>query len=77
MILFEKEYVQIQDYPKVIVANPNTLLEDFMQELGYIEAHIDYPMDSHDERLREFQIVEHQEYIIQIDHKHYSVWQWR
>lgn len=77
VVLMEKEYVQIQKYPKVIIASPNTMLEDFMQELGYVETEIDDPMDVHDKRLHEFQLAEHQIYVLQINRKHYSVWIWR
>lgn len=75
--LMEKEYVQIQKYPKVIIADPNTSLEDFMHKSGYIETVIDDPMGVHDRRLHEFQLAEHQIYILQISCKYYSIWQWR
>lgn len=75
--LMKKEYVQIQQYPKVIIADSNILLEDFMKESGYTEIEIDDPMGVHDKHLREFQIAEHKNYILQISCKFYSVWIWR
>lgn len=73
VVVSEKDYVQIKDYPKVIIANSDMLLEDYMQELGYSEI----KTDEADSCIREFQIAEHQTYISQKDYKYYSLWEWR
>lgn len=77
VVVSEKEYVQIQDYPKVIIADSDMMLEDYMQELGYYEIIINEVSDGDESCIREFQIAENQAYIMQKDYKYYSLWEWR
>lgn len=77
VVVSEKDYVQIQDYPRVIIANSDMLLEDYMQELGYYEIIINEVSDGDESYIREFQIAENQTYVMQKDYKYYSLWEWR
>lgn len=73
IVTVKEDYVQICEYPKVIVANKNTSLKDYMTELGYSETNTELS----DKFIHEFTLAEHQEYVEEIIKKHYAIWIWR
>jgi len=37
IVFMDKEYIEIQRYPRVIVAKPSASLQDYMKNLGFLE----------------------------------------
>ena len=76
VVLFYKDYVQIQDYPKVIIANSDFKLVEYMKESDYSKLVIDDSKYHLDGLLYSFYIAEHIEIIEEYDNKYYLVWKW-
>ncbi len=68
----EKEYLEIQKYPKVIVSKPNVLLEDYMQDKGFQED-----VENQLGALRRFHNNDSSQYVRFSTNKYFSKWRWQ
>lgn len=72
IVFTDKKYVEIQKYPKVIVAKPDTSLKDYMEELGFEED-----TDSQMGALFRFKNKDSAQYIMYSVNKYFSKWNWQ
>lgn len=72
IIFTEKEYVEIQGYPKVIIAKPSTSLQDYMQSLGFQED-----KENQMGALHRFQNNDVAQYVMYSTNKYFSKWRWQ
>ena len=75
--ILNKEYYVIQEYPKVMIANKDLNLVDYMKNLGwrYVET-----VDADKlvmENIYEFKYKEGAAFVEVIEHKNYYIWKWR
>ena len=70
-----EEYYEIQEYPKIIIANKNFKLEDYMRNLGYEPVETD--KDSILENIHEFKASESASFVEVTKHINFYVWMWR
>jgi len=70
-----EEYYEIQEYPKIIIANKNLKLEDYMRNLGYEPVETD--KDSILENIHEFKASESGSFVEVTKHINFYVWMWR
>lgn len=70
-----EEYYEIQEYPKVIIANKNFKLVHYMKNLGY--ESIETNKDSVLENIHEFKLGESSSFVEVIKHINFYVWMWR
>ena len=70
-----EEYYEIQEYPKIIIANKNLKLEDYMRNLGYEPVETDN--DSISENIYEFKASESGSFVEVTKHINFYVWAWR
>ncbi len=71
VIILDKEYYEIQEYPKIMIANKDMNLIDYMKNLGW-----EY-VETTDENIHEFKYKDIMAYVEVIDHKNYYIWKWR
>ena len=67
----DTEYVEIQSYPKVILAKPGVSLESYMESQGFTEN-----TEEQLGALRVFEQAEHQQYVVQSVNKYFAKWHW-
>lgn len=72
IVFSEKEYIEIQAYPKVIVAKPNVSLEDYMQKKG-LEEDVENQLGA----LRRFHNNDMAQYILYSTNHYFSKWRWQ
>lgn len=72
IFLTDKDYVQIQEYPKVILAKPNFSLQVYMEGLGFQED-IENQMGA----LYRFNNDVSSQYIRYSRNRHFSKWIWQ
>lgn len=72
VVFTEKEYIEIQKYPKVIVSKPNVSLQDYMKNEGFQED-IDNQMGA----LHRFQNNDTAQYVFFSTNKYFSKWRWQ
>lgn len=75
--ILNKDYYEIQEYPKVMIANKDLNLVDYMKNLGwtYLET-----IDADKlvmENIHEFKYKEIEAFVEVIEHKNYYIWKWR
>lgn len=75
--ILDKDYYEIQEYPKVMIANKDLNLVDYMKNLGwtYVET-----IDADKlvmENIHEFKYKEGAAFVEVIEHKNYYIWKWR
>ena len=70
-----EEYYEIQEYPKIIIANKNFKLEDYMRNLGY--EPVETGNDSILENIHEFKASESDSFVEVTEHINFYVWAWR
>ncbi len=68
------EYVEIQQYPQVMIAKPNTSLDAYMENRGYRRTE-GYNMPF--EGISEFTTGDFIEFVECSEHKFFSIWTWR
>ena len=75
VIVLDAEHVKAQEYPKVIIAQPDTSLEEYMADEGYAELE--------DERMGSIRVFETEpggDFLNYVEHtvnEYYSLWVWR
>lgn len=67
-----KEYMEIQKYPKVIVAKSNASLKDYMESKGFRED-----KENQMGALHRFQNNDSAEYVMYSTNKYFSKWKWQ
>ena len=75
--ILNKDYYEIQEYPKIMIANKDLNLVDYMQNLGwtYVET-----IDADKlvmENIYEFKYKEIEAFVEVTQHKNYYIWKWR
>lgn len=75
--ILDKDYYEIQEYPKIMIANKDLSLVDYMKNLGwtYVET-----IDADKlvmENIHEFKYKEIEAFVEVIQHKNYCIWKWR
>ena len=75
--ILNKDYYEIQEYPKVMIANKDLNLVDYMKNLGwtYVET-----VDADKlvmENIYEFKYKEIEAFVEVTEHKNYYIWKWR
>lgn len=75
--ILNKDYYEIQEYPKVMIANKDLNLVDYMKNLGwtYVET-----IDADKlvmENIYEFKYKESEAFVEVTQHKNYYIWKWR
>lgn len=77
VIILDKDYYKIQEYPKIMIANKDMNLIDYMKKLGweYVETTDENKFVM--ENIHEFKYKDLIEYVEVIDHKNYYIWKWR
>lgn len=75
--ILNKDYYEIQEYPKVMIANKDLNLVDYMKNLGwtYVET-----IDADKlvmENIYEFKYKEIEAFVEVTQHKNYYIWKWR
>jgi hypothetical protein len=68
----DKEYIEVQNYPKVIIAKPNASLQDYMQNLGFQED-----TENQMGALHRFQNNDAVQYVMYSMNKYFSKWKWQ
>ena len=71
ILLTEKEYAEIQDDPKVILAQPDASLDDYMEEQGMTRAD-----DEQMGAISVFHNGDYREYVQYSVNDYYSRWSW-
>lgn len=74
MKLGDKDYVEIRDYPKVILCSPDSKLDDFMEKIGYRHKKT---FISKNEKIYEFDNTISANFIAVKEYNNYSIWFWR
>lgn len=77
VIILDKEYYEIQEYPKIMIANKDMNLVAYMKNKGrkYVETSDENKLVM--ENIHEFKYKDLIEYVEVIDHKNYYIWKWR
>ena len=75
--ILDKDYYEIQEYPKIMIANKDLNLVDYMKNLGwtYVET-----IDADKlvmENIYEFKYKEIEAFVEVTQHKNYYIWKWR
>lgn len=77
VFILNKDYYEIQEYPKIMIANKDLNLVDYMKNLGwtYVET-----IDADKlvmENIYEFKYKEIEAFVEVTQHKNYYIWKWR
>jgi len=72
VIFMDKEYIEIQKYPKVIVAKPSVTLQEYMKSLGFHED-----TENQMGALHRFHNNDTVQYVMYSVNKYFSTWKWR
>ena len=77
VIILDKDYYKIQEYPKIMIANKDMNLIDYMKNLGweYVETTDENKLVM--ENIHEFKCEDFMAYAEVIDHKNYYIWKLR
>ena len=77
VIILDKDYYKIQEYPKIMIANKDMNLVAYMKNLGweYVETTDENKLVM--ENIHEFKCEDFMAYVEVIDHKNYYIWKWR
>ena len=77
VFILDKEYYEIQEYPKIMIANKDMNLLDYMKNLGWKYVEITDENKLVMENIHEFKCEDFMAYVEVIDHKNYYIWKWR
>lgn len=75
VVVLDVEHVEVQDYPKVVIAQPGASLEEYMANEGYTELE-EERMGS----IRVFAVGSNGDSLNYVEHTvndHYQLWVWR
>jgi len=72
IVFTEKEYIEIQKYPKVILAKPNVSLRDYMESRSFQED-----KENQMGALHRFQNNDSAQYVMYSTNKYFSKWKWQ
>ena len=72
VIFIEKQYIEIQKYPKVIVAKPSASLRDYMKSKGFQED-----KENQMGAVHRFQNGDSVQYVMYSTNKYFSKWGWQ
>ena len=77
VVILDKEYYEIQEYPKIMIANKDMNLLAYMKNKGrkYVETTDENKLVM--ENIHEFKYKDLMAYVEVIDHKNYYIWKWR
>lgn len=77
VVILDKEYYEIQEYPKIMIANKDMNLLAYMKNKGrkYVETTDENKLMM--ENIHEFKYKDLIEYVEVIDDKKYYIWKWR
>lgn len=77
VVIWDKEYYEIQEYPKIMIANKDMNLLAYMKNKGrkYVETTDENKLMM--ENIHEFKYKDLIEYVEVIDDKKYYIWKWR
>ena len=73
VIFTDTDYVEIQQYPKVIIAKPDTSLDEYMENEGGYKRVEEEQLGS----LHMFSNGDHSEYIMYSVNNYFSKWRWQ
>lgn len=75
--ILDKDYYEIQEYPKVMIANNDLNLVDYMKNLGWTYVETIDADKSVMENIHEFKYRETSAFVEVMEHKNYYIWKWR
>lgn len=75
--ILNKDYYEIQEYPKIMIANKDLNLVDYMKNLGWTYAETIDADKLVMENIYEFKYKEIEAFVEVIQHKNYYIWKWR
>ena len=74
VIILDKDYYKIQEYPKIMIANKDMNLLDYMKNMKNFSWEY---VGTIDENIHKFKCEDFMAYVEVIDHKNYYIWKWR
>ena len=74
--ILDKDYYEIQEYPKVMIANKDLNLVDYMKDLGWTYVKTVDADKSVMENIHKFKYKESEAFVEVIHHKNYYIWEW-
>ena len=75
--ILDKDYYEIQEYPKVMIANKDLNLVDYMKDLGWTYVKTVDADKLVMENIYEFKYKEIEAFVEVMEHKNYYIWKWR
>ena len=75
--ILNKDYYEIQEYPKIMIANKDLNLVDYMKNLGWTYVETVDADKLVTENIYEFKYKEIEAFVEVIQHKNYYIWKWR
>ncbi len=75
--ILNKDYYEIQEYPKVMIANKDLNLVDYMKNLGWTYVKTIDADKLVMENIYEFKYKESEAFVEVSQHKNYYIWKWR
>ena len=74
VFILDKDYYKIQEYPKIMIANKDMNLLDYMKNMKNFSWEY---VGTIDENIHKFKCEDFMAYVEVIDHKNYYIWKWR
>lgn len=75
--ILDKDYYEIKEYPKVMIANKDLNLVDYMKNLGWTCVETVDADKLVMENIHEFKYKEIEAFVEVSKHKNYYIWKWR
>lgn len=75
--ILNKDYYEIQEYPKVMIANKDLNLVDYMKNSGWTYVKTVDADKLVMENIHEFKYKESAAFVEVIEHKNFCIWKWR
>lgn len=75
--ILNKEYYVIQEYPKIMIADKDLNLVDYMKDLGWTYVKTVDADKLVMENIYEFKYKEIEAFVEVTQHKNYYIWKWR
>ena len=75
--ILDKDYYEIQEYPKIMIANKDLNLVDYMKDLGWTYVKTVDADKLVMENIYEFKYKESEAFVEVSQHKNYYIWKWR
>ena len=76
VVILNNDYRQIQNEPKVVIANNHFDIERYMESIPY-ESEFDGVYELNNQTLYTFNIGEGQEIVEQVEKADFRIWKWR